>query len=459
MDFSKTAELKNHIIEAGEDNTNAEKPIDIRSMLNDSNFLSFYSEHATIPIEAAHQIYMKKKYQKYIDEHMKHRTVWEASNGKWKTRLTGQDGKARIVERSNKEDLLDLIVQHYRSLESRPSAKLVFDLWVNERLTLGEVQKNTCDRFELDFRKFFVNGEENRPIDEFTEDRLTDLIRTRIVANNLTRKGWQNVKLVLCGMFEYAERKGYTQINIEEFMRHLKLAKGLFRDVDHDKPQIFTDEEAMMIFNWIMSEPERRESLTNLGILLTFFTGLRAGELSSLKVSDFSGKTLEINKTEIRYKAADDSYIYEIRDRTKGAAGKRIVNLPDEACIVMQQILKVRGEGEYLFTHPDGTRIKGARFSEKLKRICKYVGIQERSLHKIRKTYASILRENGIDDTLIISQMGHTNIQTTEQFYIKNRDSAKQKAEKINTVFQMFPATVSELSQQEPTLAQRMETA
>ena len=429
------------------------------NIFSDRKFLHFLSEHAKLSLEAAHQLYMKQKEKKYIDEHLRHRSIWQASNGKWKTRLTDSGGKARIVERSSKEDLINLIIGHYKALENRPTARNVFDKWVKRRLALEEVQKNTCDRFELDFRKFFTNGDENRPIDEFTPGRLKELIETRIAANGLTRKGWQNVRLVICGLFEYAHDKGYTTLDIEDFMKHLKLAKGLFRNPDTGKPQIFTDEEVIKIVSWITADPARKESLPNLGILLTFFTGLRAGELSSLKLSDISGRTLSVSKTEIRYKAEDDSYVYEVRNRTKGADGERIVNLPDEALAIIQKIMEVRGDGEYLFTHKDGSRIKGARFTEKLKRICTYVGIPKRSLHKIRKTYASILRENGLDDAFIISQMGHTNIQTTEQFYIRNRDTIQMKAEKINSVFRKFPASVTKASQQGPTPSKQRKAA
>ena len=103
----------------------------------------------------------------------------------------------------------------------------------------------------------------------------------------------------------------------------------------------------------------------------------------------------------IAYKAKNDSHIYEIRNWTKGADGELIMNLLDKAPVIIRKIMEVREAGEYLFTHKDGSCIKGACFTEKLKRIYNYVRITKHSLYMIRKTYAIILRENGLDDAFI----------------------------------------------------------
>lgn len=60
--------------------------------------------------------------------------------------------------------------------------------------------------------------------------------------------------------------------------------------------------------------------------------------------------------------------------------------------------------------------------------------IKRKSQNKIRKTYGTILIDSGINESLIISQMGHTDIKTTKGYYYKNRKNEKQKAVAINKV-------------------------
>ena len=54
------------------------------------------------------------------------------------------------------------------------------------------------------------------------------------------------------------------------------------------------------------------------------------------------------------------------------------------------------------------------------------IGIPERSTHKIRKTYANVLLSSGVDEKLITSQMGHTDIAVTRDIYYFNRDSREK---------------------------------
>ena len=46
-----------------------------------------------------------------------------------------------------------------------------------------------------------------------------------------------------------------------------------------------------------------------------------------------------------------------------------------------------------------------------------------RSMHKIRKTYATKLINNNVDEKIIMRQMGHTDISTTKQYYYFNDKS------------------------------------
>ena len=53
----------------------------------------------------------------------------------------------------------------------------------------------------------------------------------------------------------------------------------------------------------------------------------------------------------------------------------------------------------------------------KLRNICTQLGIQRRSMHKIRKTYATQLINSGASESLVMRQLGHTSITTTLRHY------------------------------------------
>ena len=48
-------------------------------------------------------------------------------------------------------------------------------------------------------------------------------------------------------------------------------------------------------------------------------------------------------------------------------------------------------------------------------------------MHKIRKTYGTILIDSGMDDKFIQEQMGHRDITTTRKYYYYNNKSMENK--------------------------------
>lgn len=166
-------------------------------------------------------------------------------------------------------------------------------------------------------------------------------------------------------------------------------------------------------------------SIINLGVILAFQAGLRAGELSALKWSDLKGNVLSVNKTEIRYKDEDGHYVFEVRDFTKGEIGHRKVILTDIGVEAIKRAHMLNPFGEYLFMD-NGDRIKGKAFTVKIEKICRYVGIQPRSIHKARKTYGTKLLNAGLNEKIIENQMGHTDIATTKGYYWFNNSTEEE---------------------------------
>ena len=89
----------------------------------------------------------------------------------------------------------------------------------------------------------------------------------------------------------------------------------------------------------------------------------------------------------------------------------------------------------------------GRRFTtnvirKRLRKICGEVNIPHSSPHKIRKTYGSALLDHGVDNKLIMEQMGHADIACTEKHYHRNRRSYEKKTKIIDQIpdFQMVRA-------------------
>lgn len=384
--------------------------------------LKYAIENGIVDIDAIRGKIEMNKRNEYLRMHKY--GVFLGADGSYHTTvpdMTKKDGR-RAIKRKTKESLENAIIEYYKNAETKPTFEVIFRKWIDSKLKYGEIEKQTADRYEIDFYRFFAEIK-NYKISSFSESTLEDFIKTSIREKNLTAKGWSNLRLLINGMFKYAKKQGYTQISITHFMGDLDLPRKSFRrNIKTSEESIFTDAEIDKIMGYINSvEP----SIVNLGIVLAFQAGLRAGELSALKWNDLKGNVLSVNKTEIRYKNEDGHYVYEVRDFTKGEIGHRKVILTGIGVKAIKRAHMLNPFGEYLFME-DGERIKGKAFTAKIKKICRYVDIKPRSIHKARKTYGTKLLNAGLNEKIIENQMGHTDIGTTKGYYWFNNSTEEE---------------------------------
>lgn len=160
--------------------------------------------------------------------------------------------------------------------------------------------------------------------------------------------------------------------------------------------------------------------MLNLGIILMFCTGVRVGELVALKWEDIVDNTIKIRRTEVSYKNDEGNIVYEIREYPKTEAGIRTVIIPMEFINILKKLKGLSGDKEYVFQN-NGRLTKTLMVRKRLYLVCAKTGIKKKSPHKLRKTYASILLDNGLDKNMIEGLLGHTQIGTSEKYYHRNR--------------------------------------
>ena len=370
------------------------------------------------------QIDMYEK-KKYLEMHTN--SVWQGKNGYWYTTLPATEEHGRkMVRRLNKEDLEEVIVDHYRGKIKNPTIRTIFEEWITEKKQWEEINQTTVDRYKGDFERFFGDTSfPNLKIDIVTEDYLESLIKNNIVQKQLTSKGYSNMKTILIGIMKYAKRKKYTYFSVSAFFGDLQISKKAFRRPEKKK-QVFTEEEAEMVIEWLKEHP----SVANYGILLVFQTGLREGELAALKYEDVDGCILNVRRQEVRYKDENGVMINEVVPYAKTEAGERGVILTDNALETIKKIRRLNPFGEYMMMQ-DGKKIHKISFNDYLYKACDALGIERRSMHKIRKTYGTMLIDSGADDSTVMEQMGHSDIATTRKFYYFSNKSQAEKIEQV----------------------------
>lgn len=156
--------------------------------------------------------------------------------------------------------------------------------------------------------------------------------------------------------------------------------------------------------------------------------------MSGFKASDNSKRfVIAVRRTEYTYKDKKlGKRVTLVKDFPKTDSVRDII-IPEHAQQIIDKIISMNPDGEYLFMQ-NGKRITGRMFNYYLHKACMEIGIKQRSTHKIRKTYASMLLANNIDESIVLNQMGHKDISTTQSYYHYNIADDKTQYEKINAV-------------------------
>ena len=358
-----------------------------------------------------------QKNKKYLAMHTQKQ--WQSKNGRWMTYLYDEAGRRKLVSKLTKEDLEACIIDFYRRKDEEPTIEHIFKQWVTSKLEYGEIERQTHDKYIATFYRCMDDVKDSQ-LSVFTEVKLEDYIKKVIHDKKLSYKAWSDWRIILNGIFRYAHKRKLTGIIIRDFMDDLQLSPKIFTEKEQlDEDNVFTDKEVDEVLNHIYTE---RITRTELGIILAFQTGLRAGEIVCLTKQDvdFEKRILHVNKTEVHYKI-DGKTIYEIKPRTKGRDGKRIIYLSDGALKTLYILINMADDDNLFKTH------SGA-FTNRLYRICDKLQIKKRSLHKCRKTYTTRLVNAGVPDILIQKMLGHTDRTVTYRHYVfDNREEEDER--------------------------------
>lgn len=398
--------------------------------LNNSEMLKFAIENGMIDIDTIRRKIEMQKRKEILNNHPY--KIWEGNDGKWYTYLPDEE-KGRVLKKRNTEkQVQDCVVEYYLELEQRPCFRETYNRWIAEKEKFEEIGKNSITRYNTDFERFFPKDNPFCKIRlcDMTDSDLERFVKQTIKDKHLTQKAYAGLRLLLIGVFKFAKREGYTTYSISTFFKDLSLPKNIFKKKLKDKEhEVFNEKEVGLLMKNFSENP----TLANRGLILAFLTGVRVGELSTLKSEDNNKRNvLKIRRTEITYHDKGlNKRVTTIKDFPKTDSGVRDIILPEKAQLVLDSIKSLSQGEEYLFTK-NGKRITARMFEFYLKKACLAVEIKPRSMHKIRKTYASTLLANNVDEAIVLNQMGHSNIMTTHNYYHYNvTDDAKQ-FEKIN---------------------------
>lgn len=144
---------------------------------------------------------------------------------------------------------------------------------------------------------------------------------------------------------------------------------------------------------------------------IAFFTGARSGEILALKWEDidFVTDTISINKT------IAEGYINSPKTNS---SNRDIEMLPEAKKFLKAQQLETGLKNSFVFLNKrDEYYGSNTHFYDHFQKLLKRLGLEQRSLHNTRHTFASMMLNNNIDSLWVSNTLGHENLNITLSIY------------------------------------------
>lgn len=359
---------------------------------------------------------------------------------------TKSNGRKK-VKRKNKEDIEEIVYQYFKEVDNKIKTEeskknlTIKDLFMEFiEYKSKEVTPCTIKRMMADWNRFYQETQfADILLDNLTKIDIDIFFNTILEQNELKSKAFYN----MCGLLKQSLQYAIDAEYIDKNPYRTKVNKKKFKTTSK-KPaeyEVYQLEEKELI----IQEMERRlqnnpKNTAPLAIILDFELGTRKGEILAISESDINNGWVHIHKQVVeKFDLTDITKIksigFEVVNYTKSSDGDRWLPLSEKAIDIIRRIRNINCKynniyEDYLFV-TNGHIMYPDAIDAQIKRGCEHIGINVKTMHKIRKTYGSTLLHNGVNISAVKDMLGHADETTTLKHYIYNTINNQKTGEMV----------------------------
>ncbi len=389
-----------------------------------------------------------------LKQHKENYKVWQAKDGRWKTKLPDGSKYGKLIAKATLENLENFIVDYYKALgEEKENLEAVYPKFIECKYLSSE--KGTANKLQWVWNTYYKNSDIVKiELSKMTVGDLSDWLLELIAKRNLTKKKYVEVKGLMNQLYDYCISHNMVQINLP---RQIAMpSKNVFTE-PKAKPEeeiIYSSDTKCEVIKEALAQFEKTKNTAYLAICLNFNLGLRVGELVALRECDIKENTIHICRAESKNYTKDKNGKivrdgYKVVQHPKTDAGIRTLVLTPDAKKYIKMALDEnkangRSDKDYIFVSKSGERMHEYAVNNVLRRCNGVRNEKDRFIisgkpsgnHAIRKTCISELHDSQLlPDRMISDFAGHKDISTTQKYYIHSVTPLTEKADVFAKVF------------------------
>lgn len=288
----------------------------------------------------------------------------------------------------------------------------------------------SISKYNSDYIRFFQYSDfEDTPINEITENTIEVFI-LETIKNKLCKEACKNLIMYIKKTTRHTRKEKILLENSAEFIELKDFSRFCIRTEKTLEEKQYSDEETKLMLAFLKREYIKNPSyMPNYAIELAIYTGMRIGELASLKWEDIDTDNIHICRSE-KFKPRTNEYFISTTKNGKSShfpIDDRIANLFERIkCVYLENDCLC----EWVFAS-EGKRINKRTLTSCNKNKWKQLGGKAKSgIHGYRHRLSSNLRTKGYSATIVAAMMGHST-QTNDRHYNRNTASIEELKEII----------------------------
>ncbi len=403
--------------------------------ISNTDILKYLKENRIIDITDIQNMIEMRKTQEYLNKHPY--SIWKGEKDKkWYTYLpdTTKERRKKLIKRSNKDAVERVVVDYWKAHEHKKDIITFCDAYYLWRKKHDElVSENTVAKYDSDYKRFFKDQEfSDMRLEHITDDDIKLFMCKTVKRLGLKRESTRKLFGYITNTIYTARKYKIITDNPVEFIQvseFYQYCKQVYKAIDE---QIISQEDMYKLQVQFMKDHKKNPYyMPTYAVELASLTGMRAGELSALRWDKITDEYIIIDSSEKANPKKNEFYI----GKTKNG---KIRYFPIDAEIrkLLETVETVQRECgydcEWVFANEKG-RIHGKTISECIKTKCRQVGIPERGIYALRKTFNSGMRCNGVSSVVASELLGHSP-ETNTKYYTFDNTDLKEKNKIVSEV-------------------------
>lgn len=297
-------------------------------------------------------------------------------------------------------------------VESGLTVKELFAEWLSAKLT--QTKPSTYANYAFKAEKHLIPAFGSLKIEKLSPSKVYDFI-TEKRNKGLSNKYISDLIIVFKNMTRYAARVHHCTNPIAD----VELPKKEKHELD-----LYNKNEQNRLKSALLTNMD----LTKLGIMVALYTGVRIGELCSMKWSDIdlNAKTIRIERTVQRIRVSGKSNRTELIVSTpKSHTSVRTIPIP-EFLVRMLKAFKPSNADTFVIT--GNAKLPEPRTMQyRFKALIAKIGLRTLNFHSLRHLFATNCVELGFDVKTLSEILGHSSVEITLNRYVHSSIERKRQ--------------------------------